>query len=167
MTVIRKGVKRTPSRTITETISARSAATAPATRSASRFSPRATRDAHRRAARHGRARRRPSASRSAGTDPASQPVDKHVVRRGDTLWSIARTPRRNMDTLATPTASSRNGTLAVGQVLTIPGTTTLASVDPARSARSRRPTSCAEATRSRASPPSSACACQICSVGTS
>lgn len=54
---------------------------------------------------------------------------KHVVRRGDTLWSIARANSISMDSLATTNGLQRNSTLAVGQVLAIPGTATLASTD--------------------------------------
>ena len=52
---------------------------------------------------------------------------KHVVRRGDTLWSIARTHGVSMDYLADSNGLRRNGTLSVGQVLSIPGTTRLGS----------------------------------------
>jgi membrane-bound lytic murein transglycosylase D len=55
--------------------------------------------------------------------------DKHIVRPGDTLWSIARTHGVTMDTLCDSNGLSRNGKLAVGQVLSIPGTATLASAD--------------------------------------
>jgi membrane-bound lytic murein transglycosylase D len=55
------------------------------------------------------------------------PSDKHVVRRGDTLWSIARTHGVSINTLASTNGLARNGTLSVGQVLAIPGTTKLAS----------------------------------------
>jgi membrane-bound lytic murein transglycosylase D len=54
---------------------------------------------------------------------------QHVVRRGDTLWSIARAHGTTMDRLATTNGLSRNSTLAVGQVLAIPGTARLASTD--------------------------------------
>jgi membrane-bound lytic murein transglycosylase D len=57
------------------------------------------------------------------------PSDKHVVRRGDTLWSIARTHGVNLDRLANSNGLQRNGTLSVGQVLSIPGTAKLASTD--------------------------------------
>jgi membrane-bound lytic murein transglycosylase D len=52
---------------------------------------------------------------------------RHVVRRGDTLWSIARTHGVTMDELASSNGLRRNGTLSIGQVLSIPGTATLAS----------------------------------------
>jgi membrane-bound lytic murein transglycosylase D len=55
--------------------------------------------------------------------------DKHVVRRGDTLWSIARTHGVSMDRLAHSNNLSRNDTLSIGQVLSIPGTAQLASAD--------------------------------------
>jgi membrane-bound lytic murein transglycosylase D len=58
---------------------------------------------------------------------------KHIVRRGDTLWSIARTHGVSLDYLADTNGLRRNGTLSVGQVLSIPGTTTLASADAAAS----------------------------------
>jgi membrane-bound lytic murein transglycosylase D len=56
---------------------------------------------------------------------------KHIVRRGDTLWSIARTHGVSLDYLADTNGLRRNGTLSVGQVLSIPGTTTIASADGA------------------------------------
>jgi membrane-bound lytic murein transglycosylase D len=55
---------------------------------------------------------------------------KHRVRRGDTLWSIAKTHGVSLDRLATTNGLSRNGTLTVGQTLKIPGTATLASTNP-------------------------------------
>lgn len=58
---------------------------------------------------------------------------KHVVRRGDTLWSIARSHGVSMDYLADSNGLRRNGTLSVGQVLSIPGTTRLASTEGATS----------------------------------
>ena len=64
------------------------------------------------------------------------PSDKHVVRRGDTLWSIARTHRVSMDRLANSNGLARNGTLSIGQVLSIPGTARLASTDADSVARS-------------------------------
>lgn len=54
---------------------------------------------------------------------------KHVVRRGETLWSIARQHSISMDNLASTNGITRNSTLSVGQVLSIPGTATLASID--------------------------------------
>ena len=59
----------------------------------------------------------------------SKPSGKHVVRRGDTLWSIARSHSVTMDRLASTNGLQRNSTLAVGQVLAIPGTAKLASTD--------------------------------------
>ena len=56
-------------------------------------------------------------------------ADKHIVRRGDTLWSIARSHGVSMESIASRNSLSRGDTLAVGQVLQIPGTTTLASAD--------------------------------------
>jgi membrane-bound lytic murein transglycosylase D len=61
---------------------------------------------------------------------------KHIVRRGDTLWSIARTHGVSLDYLADSNGLRRNGTLTVGQVLSIPGTTTLASADDTAASRS-------------------------------
>jgi membrane-bound lytic murein transglycosylase D len=55
--------------------------------------------------------------------------DKHIVRRGDTLWSIARTHGVSMESIVTSNGLSRDDTLAVGQVLSIRGTTTLAAAD--------------------------------------
>ncbi|MFL6549919.1 MAG: LysM peptidoglycan-binding domain-containing protein [Povalibacter sp.] len=54
---------------------------------------------------------------------------KHVVRRGDTLWSIAREHSVSMDRLATTNGLNSDTTLSVGQVLNIPGTATLASTN--------------------------------------
>jgi membrane-bound lytic murein transglycosylase D len=62
--------------------------------------------------------------------------DKHVVRRGDTLWSIARTHGVSMDRIADRNGLSRSGTLSIGQVLSIPGTATLASNDSSSVSRS-------------------------------
>lgn len=55
--------------------------------------------------------------------------DKHIVRRGDTLWSIARSHGVTMESIMNSNGLSTDDTLAVGQVLSIPGTTTLASTD--------------------------------------
>jgi FOG: LysM repeat len=55
--------------------------------------------------------------------------DKHIVRRGDTLWSIARSHGVTMESIVSSNGLSSDDTLAVGQVLAIPGTTTLASAD--------------------------------------
>lgn len=54
----------------------------------------------------------------------------HRVRRGDTLWSIARTHGVSLDRLVQTNGLRRNDTLSIGQVLRIPGTATLASTDP-------------------------------------
>lgn len=62
--------------------------------------------------------------------------DKHVVRRGDTLWSIARTHGVTMARLADSNGLSRNDTLSIGQVISIPGTAQLASADESRVERS-------------------------------
>lgn len=56
--------------------------------------------------------------------------DKHIVRRGDTLWSIARSHGVTMESIANSNGLSTGDTLAVGQVLAIRGTTTLASTEP-------------------------------------
>lgn len=65
----------------------------------------------------------PSARRSKASS------GKHVVRRGDTLWSIARAHSITMDSLASSNGLQRDSTLSVGQVLAIPGTATLASTN--------------------------------------
>ncbi|HEY6643562.1 LysM peptidoglycan-binding domain-containing protein [Povalibacter sp.] len=59
----------------------------------------------------------------------SKASGKHVVRRGDTLWSIARTHNIAMGTLARTNGLQQDSTLAIGQVLAIPGTATLASTN--------------------------------------
>jgi membrane-bound lytic murein transglycosylase D len=64
------------------------------------------------------------------------PSDKHVVRRGDTLWSIARTHGVSMDRLANSNSLAPNDTLSVGQVLSVPGKAKLASTDSESVARS-------------------------------
>lgn len=77
----------------------------------------------------------PSAAELASLQEEETPVrrrsasDKHVVRRGDTLWSIAKTHGVTMQRLADSNGLSRNGTLNIGQVLSIPGTAKLASND--------------------------------------
>ncbi len=63
-------------------------------------------------------------------------ANRHVVRRGETLWSIAKSHGTTMDRLANINGISRNSTLAVGQVLAIPGTPRLASADPSSVAQS-------------------------------
>ncbi|MDY6947503.1 MAG: LysM peptidoglycan-binding domain-containing protein [Pseudomonadota bacterium] len=83
----------------------------------------------------------PSAAELAALDEADEPSrrrssDKHVVRSGDTLWSIARTHGVSMDRLASSNNLARNGTLSIGQVLAIPGTAQLASTDSSAVARS-------------------------------
>ena len=65
--------------------------------------------------------------------PARRSSAKHVVRRGDTLWSIARSHSVTMDRLASTNGLQRDSTLSVGQVLHIPGTATLASTQSVRS----------------------------------
>ncbi len=55
--------------------------------------------------------------------------DKHIVRRGDTLWSIARSHGVTLDSIVSTNSLSKDDTLSIGQVLSIPGTATLASAD--------------------------------------
>jgi membrane-bound lytic murein transglycosylase D len=62
--------------------------------------------------------------------------DKHIVRRGDTLWSIARSHGVSMESIVSSNGLSRDDTLAIGQVLQISGTTTLASTDAGTETRS-------------------------------
>ena len=64
------------------------------------------------------------------------PSDKHIVRRGDTLWSIAKTHGVSMDRLVNSNGLDRSGTLSIGQVLSIPGTARLATTDSSSVARS-------------------------------
>lgn len=64
------------------------------------------------------------------TPTRRSPSGKHVVRRGDTLWSIARRHGVSLNSLADTNGLSRKDTLSVGQVLALPGTATLASTDP-------------------------------------
>jgi membrane-bound lytic murein transglycosylase D len=59
-----------------------------------------------------------------------------VVRRGDTLWSIARTHGVSMDRLASSNDLARSSTLSIGQVLQIPGRAKLASTDSSSVERS-------------------------------
>jgi len=61
--------------------------------------------------------------------PARTASSKHRVRRGDTLWSIAKSHGVSLDRLAAMNGLKRNGTLSVGQTLKIPGTATLASTN--------------------------------------
>ncbi len=63
------------------------------------------------------------------TSPQRRSSNRHVVRRGETLWSIARSHSTTMDRIAHSNGISRTSTLSVGQVLTIPGATRLASTD--------------------------------------
>jgi len=70
-------------------------------------------------------------------EPLRRPSSgKHVVRRGDTLWSIARRHGVSINHLASSNGLARNGTLSIGQVLSIPGTARLASADAGSVARS-------------------------------
>jgi membrane-bound lytic murein transglycosylase D len=66
--------------------------------------------------------------------------DKHVVRRGDTLWSIARSHGVTMESIVSSNSLSSDDTLAVGQVLQIPGTTTLAATDASEAVDTRSTT---------------------------
>jgi membrane-bound lytic murein transglycosylase D len=61
---------------------------------------------------------------------ASRKAGKHVVRRGDTLWSIAKARGVSMNSLASTNGLKSNETLAVGQVLDVPASATLASTNP-------------------------------------
>jgi membrane-bound lytic murein transglycosylase D len=72
-----------------------------------------------------------SSSRTASLDPPMprNTSDKHIVRRGDTLWSIARSHGVTMESIVSSNGLATDDTLAVGQVLSIPGTTTLAATD--------------------------------------
>jgi membrane-bound lytic murein transglycosylase D len=74
-----------------------------------------------------------------GNDHASVaqkgPSGKHVVKAGDTLWSIARTHGVSLERLAKSNGLSERERLTVGQVLAIPGTATLASNSEAISTR--------------------------------
>lgn len=64
------------------------------------------------------------------------PADKHVVRRGDTLWSIAKTHGVSMDQLANSNGMDSDDTLSIGQVLSLPGTARLAATDSSNVSRS-------------------------------
>lgn len=69
----------------------------------------------------------------AAADPAAVRTasgGNHRVRRGDTLWGIARRHGVSVDHLARTNGLKRDGTLAVGQVLKIPATATLAATHP-------------------------------------
>ena len=57
------------------------------------------------------------------------PSNRHIVRRGETLWSIARTHGTTIDRLSSLNGISRDSTLSIGQVLSIPGKARLASAD--------------------------------------
>jgi membrane-bound lytic murein transglycosylase D len=62
------------------------------------------------------------------------------VRRGDTLWSIARSHGVTMESIVSSNSLSSDDTLAVGQVLQIPGTTTLAATDASEAVDTRSTT---------------------------
>jgi membrane-bound lytic murein transglycosylase D len=66
--------------------------------------------------------------------------DKHIVRRGDTLWSIARSHGVTMESIVSSNGLSTADTLAVGQVLSISGTTTLAATDASEAVDTRSTT---------------------------
>jgi membrane-bound lytic murein transglycosylase D len=75
-----------------------------------------------------------SASASERFDDDATPVrrtasTRHVVRRGETLWSIARRHGTTMDRLAKINGLKHDSTLSVGQVLSLPSAQTLASTD--------------------------------------
>lgn len=70
-----------------------------------------------------------TASAPARVTASSSASSRHVVRRGDTLWSIARSHGTTADRLAAMNGISTNSTLAIGQRLTVPGTARLASTD--------------------------------------
>lgn len=72
----------------------------------------------------------PEAAEPRSTTRTASLGGKHKVRRGDTLWSIARAHGVSLDRLAKTNGLQRNGTLSIGQVLEIPGTPTLASTAP-------------------------------------
>lgn len=82
------------------------------------------------AAPRGMARMASFDSEESAATPANRKSAKHVVRRGDTLWSIARTHSVDMEQLATTNGLKRGSTLSVGQALNIPGAATLASTNP-------------------------------------
>lgn len=54
----------------------------------------------------------------------------HKVRRGETLWGIARARGISVERLAAANKLDKNDTLSVGQVLQMPGAVTLAATDP-------------------------------------
>jgi membrane-bound lytic murein transglycosylase D len=62
--------------------------------------------------------------------------NRHVVQRGDTLWSIARAHGTTPERLAQLNGIDKNSTLVVGQVLSVPGTLRLASTDLSNVAQS-------------------------------
>ncbi|HEY4367228.1 MAG TPA: LysM peptidoglycan-binding domain-containing protein [Steroidobacteraceae bacterium] len=62
--------------------------------------------------------------------PSTRKAGKHVVRRGDTLWSIAKARGVSMDRLASTNGLKSSETLSVGQVLEVPASATLASTNP-------------------------------------
>jgi len=74
-----------------------------------------------------------NAGRLAALDPAptrraGNTRGRHTVRRGDTLWSIARSHGVSMNTLAHSNGLSTRDTLSIGQIISIPGTTRLAAL---------------------------------------
>lgn len=59
------------------------------------------------------------APRSAAVKAVRQPL-KHIVREGDTLWSLSRSYRVSPSKLALANSLSEDGTLQIGQALVIP-----------------------------------------------
>src|SRR5262245_15383438 len=59
----------------------------------------------------------------AATDKAERPGIYHEIKQGQTLWSIARAYKVNVQTLARVNKLSDNTTLYTGQKLYVPGTT--------------------------------------------
>lgn len=70
-------------------------------------------------------------SLAASAQQAAGNRSRHVVKRGDTLWSIAQLYGVGIDALAAHNDISRRSTLAVGKALTIPPLATLAATGPA------------------------------------
>lgn len=58
------------------------------------------------------------------TPPPPSTSIKYTVKPGDTLWAIARTYNTTVQAIATASAISNVNLIYVGQILTIPGTTT-------------------------------------------
>ncbi|MET0986356.1 MAG: LysM peptidoglycan-binding domain-containing protein [Steroidobacteraceae bacterium] len=62
--------------------------------------------------------------------PRAAAGGRHVVRRGETLWSIARRHGVSMQSLASHNGLSDAGAISVGQVLKVPAAAQLASTQP-------------------------------------